>query len=339
MANTYTYNNNNLSGGPTTASTLSRNGSIDDPTGLYRPGNTGNVLPSSLDVVSLKSDQVIPNFDKRFVPVWTNLLDNGAAREYVTYNGEFYVEYLEGNTALASEWEKNRQASNQTDYAVTEGENSSIVFKLNAEDSKAELTKRHLDLSALVKAYDDAEDITPIFTDMDRLIDSKRSANLLTSTLDQYNSDVELEENLALFDNNDPLTMARYYFGSSTHDDVAFYMDHRDCIRIGYDYTMLYRSRPLVEDLLKYATPDQYALGVYPNGTHTYVLQPELSQAFLRRLGGEERFALRYNRDDATPSQFDPTVFSEFEKTVDVANKRLFSSTLLFGTDDPIVKK
>lgn len=328
MANSYNYSDGNLSSGAGRFEEIVRRGMIDNTSGLYTPKI--DAYASAVDTSDLPSDQVIPDYDKRRSYIYYNILLGDYSREFVNYSGFYGIEFLVGYEDEASEW-KNARLKTGKSFREMKNDIDSTIFVLNEEDSKVELTRLGLNKDALVKRYDEAKEISKAFSSVKRQLDPELSREYTFKSIDEVKQDLQLASDLKLF-SDDILNRPEYFFGDTTVDDVGFYRDKGNRIRAGYDPSKAYRSQRLVEDLLKYGKPEEYAVAKYPEGTMIFVLSVPLSERLVNQFGDEAILARRWNDLTLKPKQYDPTIFEGFEHAIDPVNKgRLIPANDLFG--------
>lgn len=328
MANSYNYSDGNLGGVGGRFEETVRRGLIDNTSGLYTPKI--DAFAASIDTTTIPTTQQIPDYDKRRSYIHYNILPGDYSREFVNYSGLYGIEFLAGYEDEANDWKLARLKANKS-FREMKNDIDSIIFVLNEEDSKAEIIRLGLEKDVLVKRYDTAKEITKHFTDVKRQLDAELTRDYTFKSIEEVKRDLQLASDLKLF-SDDILNRPAYFFGDTTADDVGFYRDKGNRIRAGYDPSKAYRSQRLVEDLLKYGKPEEYAVARYPEGTMIFVLSVPLSTRLIDKFGDEGVLARRWNDLTLKPKQYDPTIFEGFEHAIDPINKgRLVPANDLFG--------
>nr|DAY37523.1 MAG TPA: hypothetical protein [Caudoviricetes sp.] len=351
MANDYNYTDGNLSNGGGRFEEIVRRNAIDNTSGLYSPKAPDGPYPNNQLTPVPPTDsayhpeehrtpnQSNPNFDKGKSYIYYTILPGDYSREFVNYNGLYGIEFLVGYEDKANEWKESRLNAGKT-FRELKNEINSTIYVLNEKDSEEEITRLKIDKTQLVKRYDTAEELTPVFKDLKRQLDPELTRDLSFKTAEEVKRDIRAAEDLKLF-SDDILNRPAYFFGETTFDDVGFYRDKGNRIRAGYDPSKTYRSQRLVEDLLKYGKPEEYAVAKYPEGTLIFVISVPLSQKLVDLFGGETNLAGRWNDLSLLPKAYDPTIFEGFEHAIDPINQgRLVPANDLFGntTVDPSKK-
>lgn len=341
--NTYTYDNQVLSG-PGTVEHLVRSGMIADPTGVMQPRSVTTIAPeyatTSITVVNLPEPQKIPDFDKRKVLIWETRTQYG--REYLTYDGTWVVEYLGGYREEALEYRVARMANDETkDTIEREFPDGGMLFEFSKEDSQVEYTRRGLDLALLRNNYDNVQEITPEFTEMKRDVKGDTTAYFLVHTLKEHEEEVQSAADMKLFDANDDKNNPLFFFGGRlTGQDIGFYIDKGNRLRATYDPSALFRSKPLLDDLIAHGTPDDYVAATYPTGTVQFVVSRSLTEKLLAKFSGShDALARRYNDETRTYKDFKPSDYPQFEDTLDVETGQFKSASETFGISTDEEKK
>lgn len=340
--NTYTYDNQVLSG-PGVTEHLVRTGMIADPTGEMQPRTLPTdteISATSITVVNLPADQTPPAFDKRKVLVWETRTEYG--REYLTYDGTWHVEYLGGYRVEALAYRDVRMANADTsDTVERELADGGFIFEFSAEDSQTEYTRRGLDLTALRNVYDSIEEATPYFTDSPRTVAGDTTGYFLIHTLKEHEETIQSGLDMTLFDAKDETNSPLYFFGGRlTGQDIGFYIDKGNRLRATYDPSTLFRSKPLLDDLVQHGKPEDYVAATYPTGTVQIVVSAALTEKLLTKYAGShDTLARRYNDETRTYKDFKPSDYPEFEDTLDVTTGQFKSASETFGISTEEEKK
>ena len=319
--NTYNYDNQVLSG-PGTVENLVRRNMIADPEGIHQPRTGGNFTPENL------APKATEGYNKAEAPVYEVQTDKG--RQYLTYGGIWIVEFFKENTVDKVQFLANLDYEGTVTY--TEDTDPTIYrIRYDAASSQAERTKRNLDITTLRTKYNEAEDIGPEFTKLPRKVESSLPPYFIRYPLDKFEEDERQINDLKYF-SNDPSNYARVYFGGRlTGTDIGFYYDNSDNIRASYDPHYLFKASPLLDDLLKYGTPEQYVVGRYPSGMVQFVINKDLAKVLLDAYITEDNLAARWNdaKIKYTPN-FNMGNYPTFEETLDVESGKYISSDSIF---------
>lgn len=323
-----------------------RNSAVVDLENILLP-NTVEVVPSpdsepldsSYAMDGLPLDQIINSFDKRKVIIWEEKTDSG--RQFLTYDGKWWVEFLRGYHVEAIAWRDQRIKLQETTFKEYERKGR-WLFELDAEKSKFEVDRRGLNIIKERERYDsdDTTEITPYFTDMKRDVDKEVSEYLLLYPLKNLEKDRDLASGMIFF-SRDPSNYVSYHFGKDrTGVDVGFYRDRGNRIRASYDPQFIFRSKPLIEDLLEFGVADEYAVGRFHTGMIQFVIDEKLSERLVAKYGSEEFLAMRWN--NTKTKHADNFVFGNyptFENVIDVETAEFIPSSVIFEFSSPNEKK
>lgn len=327
--NNYNYDNPTLSS-PGSVENLVREGKIADPEGKHQPKTPGKKrepIPSTLKLEDLPKDQEINNFDKRKVIVYEERTDVG--REFITYEGYWYVEFLRGYEEQAKAWLKAKLAAGEGHVTKYERKGRTL-FEYVLADSRKELDKRNLTLDQLRKDYDDAEDITAYFKDIPRDVSVDNVEYFLLNDLSQYEADAQLKADLKYFTSDGSNLADTYIGGSLSNGDIGFYYDRGGRLRATYDPVFLYRAKALIEDLITYGSPDQYVMGYFRHGVVQFVIEKDLVEKLIQVYGTEDTLVLRWNNVDTDAPHFKMGDYPGFEDVLDIHSKQYLSSDAIF---------
>ena len=338
MANEFNYSEPGLAGGAGGFEELVIRGIINNKSGLHTPKRVHN--SEAVNMTALPEDQRIPDFNSRDSMVYFKVLPGNYSREFVTKDGQYGIEFLNGWEAEAIAWKVARVEAGKQGFQELSNKIESTIFIIRDEaQNREELQRVGVNIPSLVARYNQAEEITPAFTEVNRQLNGVVSREAMFKSLEEMRKEVQMTMDLQLF-NNDVDNRVKYYFGDTTADDVGFYRDMKDRIRAGYDQTMAYRSQQLVKDLLEFAQPEEYAVAKYQDGTIIYVLNKELSARLVDKFGSENALAKRWNDAKLKPQAFDPSIFAGFEHAVDPMNPgSTISANNLFGIATDVEKK
>lgn len=319
-----------LNDGVGTREALTRAGYLDTLDGARTP-KTDNPKASELPE-NLPAEQAFDpeTFKKDDMIVWQELISGG--RQYVTYGGIWYVDFLAGNRAEAEAWRTARLNAGERDFYENEYPDGILQFKLNKKDSEQMLASRSLRLGELRTNFDNATEISPYFAEIPRYIPAEVSSYLTYHSIEELEKDQQLQKDLLRFDDqvytNRP---QRMLVNNYNPEDVSFYYDVAGNFRAAYDPHMLYLARPLLTDLVQYAQPEEYCLARYPSGTVHFVLMPELIKRLLEVHKSEIVLVKRYNNVNTNPGNPVEEFPEVFENAINLETKGFVSTRTLFG--------
>lgn len=334
--NPYSHDNQALSS-PGSLERKVEAGVIDDPNGYHQPkyrstmntptATNPNALPGVLNTQGLPPEQIIDNFDRRYQITFEQHPEG--YREFVTYDGIVWIEFLKGQEEQAKRWNRNRILSGKTTHQE-EIRKGRILFKLSRADSEARLNEVGLSAADLRQKYDTAEEITPYFTGIPRQVDGEKTKFFITETLETFKLNTRLKADLEVFDNRAE-NFVKYYIGlpdvyGTNVDDIGFYRDYGDRIRASYDPNMIHKVKPLLQDLINFTTGvgeenEEYVVGLLPNGMLQFVISKDLSNRLVKHYGGETQLVARWNDPYMSPKGFNMKDFKQFEEILVVAER------------------
>lgn len=310
---------------------------VVDLENILMPNTMTEVLPPAdsqplnplTSMEELPSDQVISAFDKRKVIVWEEKTDTG--RQFVTYDGKWWVEFLKGYHNEAIAWRDQKIKLNETTFKEYERKGR-WLFEFDANRSNEELQRRGINILEERKRYDsvDTQEITPYFTEISRTVDKEVSEYLLLNPLAKLEQDRELASGMLYF-SRDPSNYVSYHFGKDrTGTDVGFYRDRGNRIRASYDPQFIFRSKPLMEDLLEFGVADEYVVGRFHTGMIQFVLSEALSDRLVKKYGTEEFLAMRWNNAKLKLDGFEFGNYPTFENVINVETSEFIPSSVIF---------
>lgn len=292
-------------------------------------------IDSFLDTSNLPEDQVIKGFDRHKSIIWEERTPTG--RQFMTYNGKWWVEFLKGFRTEAIQWRDQKIKAKETTFKEFERKGR-YLFELDGEKSKIEIARRNLNVVDERNRYDSEEtvDITPYFTDVKRDIDNEVVEYLLLNPLKKLEEERQIASDMLYF-SRDPSNYVDYHFGNDrTGTDIGFYRDRGGRIRASYDPQFIFRSAPLLEDLLQLGAPDEYVVGRFHTGMIQFVISVELSKRLVKQYGSEEALAIRWNNTKTKLTEdFDFGNYPTFEQVLDVTTSEFIPASQIFqfGTD------
>lgn len=250
-------------------------------------------------------------------------------REYVTYNGIYYIEYRAEHADEAQKFiDENGAIGTNLIYHTKRGPGNSTLFSFNKVNSRIKYTQLGVNLTDLRNAYDNSNDLTDVLDGTNTIITKADVKYFMFNTLEDYEDDIQAKEDELAFNGN-PNNLPDYYIGAANSDDnVGFYVDLSGRLRASYDSFLLHRATKLIEDLKAFAKPDQYLVGRLPSGTVQFVLSRELTEMFKQKYGSYSVLAIRWNDIKAPKEKADNV---EFEKVLDIKTKTLLDAEDVFG--------
>lgn len=336
MSNEFNYDNQNLSGVGVTEH-LVREGYVADPGMIHQPRTVTNpTLNLELSdtigntEINVPPSQRLPNFDKASTAIWEKTTPTG--REFIGYDGLYRIEFLATYREESLAWKNNRiTVESDAEFREQYSESGRTLYTLSKAKSDEKLLELNLNVDTLRTAYDEAEELTPYFTDLNHEIPVKISTYLMYNDLDKLEVETQAEEDRKLF-TRDINNFVDYYFGGNlTGTDVGFYMDKGGRMRIGYDIFMAHRAKPLLDDLVEYGNDKDYAVGHFKSGTLQFVLNPRCWKALASKLGDISAMASRYNDSKVMPDTFKPSDYPKFEAIINIEDGSLISANDIFG--------
>lgn len=323
--NQYNYDNNVLSG-PGTVENLVRSGLIVDPNFVMQP-RTGGI--EAITIVDAPTTGPVV-YDKRKSLLHEIHTDFG--REYLNYSGTWCVEFVEGNKEKAEAYRNSLFEKNIFNFIEKDSSSGSYIIELPSTLSNEKIAEHSLDLAALREVYDNAEEITPYFEKSPKIISAVDVGYFLVNDIKQYEEDRAAAVDMKLFDANDVNNQPAMFFGGHlTGQDIGFYIDKGGRLRATYDMNMLFRSKPLLDDLIAYGKPEDYMAATYPSGTVQFVASKSLTDKLLKAFNTHEALAKRYNDESKMFKDFTPGTYPEFEDVLDVTTGKFHSANDLFG--------
>lgn len=331
MSNNYNYENHTLASGSPTEH-LVREGYLENESGLHTPRTMMNL--SADDLIEYDEEgEVIRSFEYEPAEnaIWERIEPYG--RHYIGYDGLYRVEFLPGYQEEALTYRRELAFErNIRDFIEEETTSHRITYTFNKETTARLLTDTGLDIDSLRNQFDSVSENPLSVTAMKENVAGETIAPLMDMDLETFLKRRQAMEDNRLFTSLKENQVDRYFGGQNTGVDVGFYTDKSGRIRATYDAFMIYRSKPLVEDLLNYAEENEYAVGYFPNTKAIqFVLSKPLSERFIERYFSYSNLATRWNNKNTTPSNFDPTKLGVFESIINVDTKALIDAVDIFG--------
>lgn len=195
----------------------------------------------------------------------------------------------------------------------------------NLEDMRqAYLDKVYHDLSL--------KDATPEFKALVEVISKETVTKFLFESLADIKDKEYRKDLLSLFSGLKE-NLAKYYFGGNyTGQDIGFYFDNSDRMRIVYDKFMLSYSIPLLKDVKELKRMKELVLGYFSEtGTFVYVLSKELSQALKDKYQDEMKLAAAYNNQNLDYKLSEVKPYLDFRYIVDISKQEITDVNTIFG--------